>query len=93
MTFTRIAALPLLACLMAGCVQQPKDEPIRVIRSDANRVILRGPVDATRTEPPARFDALAAHECGRSGKIAELDAMQQRQTFAFDISYRCVTAG
>lgn len=89
----RLVALTLLTATLAGCVQPSTDQSIRVLRSDAERVVLRGLIDATRTTPPARYDALAQAECGRFGKTAVLVSMDQRSTFGFDVTYGCVAKG
>lgn len=86
-----IASLMLVGAL-AGCVAPGTDEPIRILRSDAESVVLRGLIDATRTTPPPRYDALAASQCAASGRMAEYQGMQQHSTFGFDVTYACVAS-
>ena len=85
--------LLVLVTAVAGCVEQPADEPVRVIRSDAVTVVLRGLIDATRTTPPPRYDAMAQAECAKAGKDAVFVGMEQRTTFAFDVTYACGPTG
>ncbi len=82
--------LPALAATMAGCVSQETGESLRILRSDGEQVVLRGLLDATRTAPPPRYDALAATECARFGKTAVFAQMAQQSTFGFDVTYRCM---
>jgi len=85
-----IAAMMLVRAL-TGCVQPPADEGIRILRSDADGVTLRGLLDATRTTPPDGYDQIATAHCSRAGKEALFDRMEQRSTFGFDVIYACVT--
>ena len=84
-----LPALLLLLAPLAACVTSTPEEPVRVLRSSASEVVLRGLVDATRTAPPERFNTVAQAECARSGKSAVFASMVQRSTYGFDITYRC----
>ncbi|WP_109464693.1 hypothetical protein [Albibacillus kandeliae] len=75
---------------LAACGTPNPDEPISVQRSDADVVVLRGLLDATRSTPPERYDVMAAGECGRYGKKAVFSKMAQHATYAFDVTYACV---
>lgn len=85
----RILLLPVLILTLAGCVTTEADESLRILQSDGDRVVLHGLIDASRTEPPPRYDAVAARECARSGKSATFATMAQKSTFGFDVIYRC----
>ena len=82
-----------LAAGLAGCVTQSGADSISLLRSDANGVVLRGLIDASRSTPPARYDAVAQGECAKSGKQAGFVSMAQKSTFGFDVTYRCTAAG
>lgn len=86
-----ILIISMLA-ILAACADQGADEPVRVMQSDTDIVVIRGLVDATRSAPPPRYDILAATECGKSGKGATFVSMKQRSTFAFDVTYQCTGA-
>ena len=99
MTKTKARALALtvvamgLAGGLAGCVTQSGEDSIRILHSDANGVVLRGLIDASRSTPPARYGGLAAAECAKAGKAARFVGMTQKSTFGFDVTYSCVMAG
>lgn len=79
-----------IVLLLAACVTSPEGESLTVLRSDADAVVLRGLIDATRTRPPERYDRIAAEHCAAHGKAAEFTGMAQHSTFAFDVAYACV---
>lgn len=85
----RILLLPVMILTLAGCVTTEADESLRILRSDGDGVVLHGLLDATRTVPPPRYDALATRECARAGKSAVFASMVQTSTFGFDVTYRC----
>lgn len=91
-TLPRLSVLALLCAGLAGCVTPANDESVRILRSDDKRVVLHGLIDATRTTPPARYDALAQGECARVGKRAAFAGMTQKSTFGFDVTYDCLAA-
>ncbi|GHG94822.1 hypothetical protein [Pseudodonghicola xiamenensis] len=87
------AAASLLALGLAACNQGAQDEPVRILKSDGETVVLRGLIDATRKTPPPRFEALAARECARAGKTPVFVSMTQQTTFAFDVVFDCAAKG
>lgn len=89
-----LSQLPLVALFcagLAGCVPSESEQGVRIVRSNADEVVLRGLIDATRTEPPMRYDETAQVVCARTDRIARFVAMEQRSTFAFDVIYSCIT--
>lgn len=87
----RKSALALsIATLLGACVTTQSHEPVQTISQDKNGIVLRGLIDATRKTPPERYDHLAAEHCSKSGSTATFTGMEQRSTFAFDVTYRCV---
>ncbi|WP_283179831.1 hypothetical protein [Gemmobacter sp. 24YEA27] len=90
-TLTRLPLILLLAATQAACVSGPRpEEPVRILRSTTDGVVLHGLIDATRKSPPERYDMLAQSECARSGRHAVLTGMEQKSTFGFDVTYRCI---
>ncbi|VDC24831.1 hypothetical protein [Pseudogemmobacter humi] len=89
-TLILLPALALLGPVLAACVTTGQDQPVRILRSTADGVVLHGLIDATRSSPPARYDTLAQSECARAGKKAAFMGMEQRSTFGFDVTYRCI---
>ncbi len=81
--------MALLSVILAACVPAEQSEPLRILRSTPDGVVLHGLIDATRTSPPARYDTVAQSECARSGKTASFIGMEQTSTFGFDVTYRC----
>ncbi|MCL4069361.1 hypothetical protein M3484_22645 [Pseudomonas sp. GX19020] len=89
---TRLPLIALLAATQAACVSGTgPEEPVRILRSTTDGVVLHGLIDATRKSPPDRYDILAQSECARSGRQAVLIGMEQKSTFGFDVTYRCVS--
>lgn len=88
-----VPLLPVLILTLAGCVTTETDESLRILQSNGERVVLHGLIDASRTAPPPRYDAIAARECARFGKSAAFATMVQKSTFGFDVTYRCEAAG
>lgn len=89
-TVIRGFAAMMLAGALAGCVQPAAEDGIRILKSDADGVTLRGLIDATRTTPPEGYNQVATAQCARAGKVARFDRMEQRSTFGFDVIYACV---
>ncbi|MBJ2153310.1 hypothetical protein [Paracoccus sp. IB05] len=91
-TLIRLPLLAMLAATQAACVSSPRpEEPVRILRSTADGVVLHGLIDATRKSPPERYDLLAQSECARSDRHAVLSRMEQKSTFGFDVTYRCLS--
>jgi hypothetical protein len=84
-----VLLMSILSLAAGGCVASETDESLRILRSDGDGVVLHGLIDATRTAPLPRYDALAAQECARVGKSAAFVSMVQKSTFGFDVTYRC----
>ena len=59
------------------------------MQKDQNGIVLRGLQDATRSQPPQRYDAIAAQHCASVGGKPQLQSKVQRTTFAFDVTYLC----
>ncbi|MFT4150601.1 MAG: hypothetical protein QM656_10435 [Paracoccaceae bacterium] len=87
-----IRSLPAVLMLLAlgACVTTQPDEPVKIVRADSTTVVLRGLIDASRTEPPPRYAAIAQAQCARFARTAAFAAMEQRTTFGFDVTYHCV---
>ena len=83
--------IALFGATLAGCVAPATDQPVRILRSNADDVVLHGLIDATRNTPPARYGALAQGECAAVGKQAVFVKMEQKSTFGFDVTYRCIS--
>lgn len=90
-TLSKLPLVALVCAGLAGCMPSRSEQGVRIMRSTADEVVLRGLIDATRTEPPMRYDETAQGECARADRIASFVAMEQRSTFAFDVIYNCIT--
>jgi hypothetical protein len=79
-----------LCLLLAGCVGQQPEEPVKVVEANEQRVIVEGPVDKTRSTPPDRFTTVAQERCAKFDREAELQSVTSTGTWGSRMIYACV---